>query len=196
MRSRGSRSFATGTPRTSARSTDRAQYEPDASCLQLALHGRFVNDHLRGDIREFTLLPCLHLFSHRFKVPLHAVDTDRDTIDQRKRFRVFGENWSKHAWDNVSEPSDRSICFRTFRLKDGDPPCARNRMAPQAGVEPGSSTLQGRRLGSSLQMYCIFQSLGDSPGSNLGPFRSNNILTMLRQATPHRLIRTLDEVFP
>ena len=32
--------------------------------------------------------------------------------------------------------------------------------------------------GSSLQMYCIFQSLGDSSGVNLGPFGSNNSFTM------------------
>src|SRR5258708_28242058 len=71
--------------------------------LQLALHERFVDNDLGGDIGEFAHLPRLHLLAHRLKVPLHAIDTHRNAIDQRERLRVFREHGSEHACDNVSE---------------------------------------------------------------------------------------------
>jgi hypothetical protein len=72
-------------------------------CPKFALHKRFVDDHLGGGIRQFAFLPRFHLLSRGFEVALHSVDSDRDAINQRKRFRVFGEYRSKHAWNNVSE---------------------------------------------------------------------------------------------
>ena len=68
-----------------------------------AFHERFVDHHLGGDIREFTTLPGLDLLAHRPEVPLHPVNTDRNAVDQRERFRVFGEHRREHAWDNVSK---------------------------------------------------------------------------------------------
>jgi hypothetical protein len=50
--------------------------------LQLALHERLVDNHLRSDVREFTTLPRLHLFLHGFKVPLHPIHTDRNAVDK------------------------------------------------------------------------------------------------------------------
>jgi hypothetical protein len=65
--------------------------------FQPALDESFVDDHLRRDIRQFTSLPGLHLFSHRFEVPLHPVNTDRDAIDERERLRVLGEHRRERA---------------------------------------------------------------------------------------------------
>src|SRR5271166_3022286 len=63
--------------------------------LRSALNKRFVDDHLGGDVRQFTSLPHLHLLAHRLKVPLHSIHTHRDTVDERERLRVFGEHWSE-----------------------------------------------------------------------------------------------------
>ena len=73
------------------------------SCLQSALDERFVDDHLGGDIRQFTSLPCLHLLSHELEVSLHSINANRDAIDERERFRVFREHRSEDAWNNASE---------------------------------------------------------------------------------------------
>ena len=50
--------------------------------LQFTLDKGFVDDHLG---RPFASLPGLHLLSHRLKVPLHAVDANRDAVDERER---------------------------------------------------------------------------------------------------------------
>jgi len=50
-----------------------------------------------------TVRPCLHLFAHRLEVSLHSINANRDAVDERKRFRVFGKHWSEHARDNVSK---------------------------------------------------------------------------------------------
>jgi hypothetical protein len=39
--------------------------------FQSALYESFVDDHLRGDIRQFASLPRFYLLSHRLEVPLH-----------------------------------------------------------------------------------------------------------------------------
>src|SRR5437899_6170394 len=71
--------------------------------FQFALDERLVDDHLCGDVREFTSLPGLDLLSHRLKVSLHAIHSDRDTVDERERLRVFREHRGEHAGDNVSK---------------------------------------------------------------------------------------------
>jgi hypothetical protein len=68
--------------------------------FQFALDEGLVDDHLRGDIREFTSLPCFHLLLHGLEISLHPVDADRDAVDERERFRVFGEHWREHACDS------------------------------------------------------------------------------------------------
>src|SRR5260370_7575427 len=57
--------------------------------LQLALHERFVDNDLGGDIDEFAQLPRLHLLSHRLKVPLHAIDTPRNPTYQKEPLQLF-----------------------------------------------------------------------------------------------------------
>ncbi len=54
-----------------------------------ALDKCLVDDHLGGDVRQFTALPRIHLLSHQLKVSLHSVNTNREAIDQRERLRVF-----------------------------------------------------------------------------------------------------------
>src|SRR5262249_1865093 len=73
--------------------------------LQFALHERLVDGHLSSDIRQLTSLPGLHLFPHRLEVALHAVDANRNAIDERERLRVLGENRCEHAWDDVAKSS-------------------------------------------------------------------------------------------
>jgi len=41
-----------------------------------------VDDHLRGDVGEFTFLPGSHLLSHRLEVPLHSTTGNRDAVDE------------------------------------------------------------------------------------------------------------------
>ena len=44
--------------------------------LQSALDECLVDDHLGGDVRQFTSLPGFHLLSHRLKVSLHPVNAN------------------------------------------------------------------------------------------------------------------------
>jgi len=50
--------------------------------LQSALDKRFVDHHLGRDVRKFAPLPGLHLLPHRLEIALHAVDADRNAIDE------------------------------------------------------------------------------------------------------------------
>ncbi len=50
--------------------------------FESALDERLVDDHLHGDVRQFASLPCFHLLSHRFEVPLHPIHANRDAIDK------------------------------------------------------------------------------------------------------------------
>jgi hypothetical protein len=52
--------------------------------LQPALHKCLVDDHLCRDVRQFASVPHFDLLSHRFEVPLHTVDTNRNAIDERE----------------------------------------------------------------------------------------------------------------
>jgi hypothetical protein len=48
-----------------------------------ALDERFIDDHLGRHIRQVTLLPGFNLFSHRLKVPLHAINaTEMHSISE------------------------------------------------------------------------------------------------------------------
>ena len=71
--------------------------------FESALDERLVDDNFGRDIGEFEPLPGFYLLSHGLEIPLHAIHTDRNTIDQGERFRVLGENWRKHSWDNVAK---------------------------------------------------------------------------------------------
>jgi hypothetical protein len=61
---------------------------------------------------EFAPLPGLNLLSHRFKVPLHPIHSDRHAIDQRERFRMLRKHRPKHTWNNVSN-------FGIWALRNG-----------------------------------------------------------------------------
>jgi hypothetical protein len=56
--------------------------------LQFGFDERFVDDHLRSDIRQFTFLPRFNLLSHRLEVSLHAINANRNAVDERERLRV------------------------------------------------------------------------------------------------------------
>lgn len=71
--------------------------------LQLALHERLIDDYFGGDVGEFASLPGFHLLAHGFEVSLHSIDTDRNTIDQRKQFRVFSEHRRGFSLINFSQ---------------------------------------------------------------------------------------------
>ena len=71
--------------------------------FEFALDERFVDDHLRGHVRQFASLPRLYLLPHGFEVALHRVNPNRDAINQRERLRVIGKHWRKRAGDNVSK---------------------------------------------------------------------------------------------
>ncbi len=65
--------------------------------FQFALDERLVYHHFGDDVSEFTPLPPLHLLSHGLEVPLHAINTNRDAVDERERFRVFGAYRREHT---------------------------------------------------------------------------------------------------
>src|SRR5260370_41062635 len=88
--------------------------------FQSALNESFVDDPLDGDVREFTSLPHLHLFSHRLKVALHAIHTHRDAGDEGERLRVFREHRSEHAWNNVSESTGPTTASSRGTLWNGE----------------------------------------------------------------------------
>jgi len=102
MRWRGSRSSLTETPRISVRSRGHALCGQRARSLKSALHKRFVDNHLGGDVRQFTCLPDFHLLSHRLEVSPHSINTHRYAIDERERLRVFGQDRHKRTWNNVA----------------------------------------------------------------------------------------------
>jgi hypothetical protein len=49
---------------------------------EFPLHERLVDDDLGSYIREFEPLPRFHLHLHWFEVALHAINADRNAIDQ------------------------------------------------------------------------------------------------------------------
>ncbi len=77
--------------------------------LQLRFDERFVDDYLGGEVRQFTPLPGLHLLSHRLEIPLHSVNAERETVDERERLRVLGEHRGEHARDNVAEINSAAL---------------------------------------------------------------------------------------
>jgi hypothetical protein len=55
----------------------------------------FVDPSLAPIEIEFLSAVGADLLSHRLKVPLHPINTDRNAIDERERLRVLGEHGSK-----------------------------------------------------------------------------------------------------
>lgn len=54
-------------------------------------------ESLVGDLRRFTSSHGFHILAHRLEIPLLAIDSHRNAVDQRKRIRVFGEHGSEHS---------------------------------------------------------------------------------------------------
>ena len=77
------------------RSRGHAPCGRDVSELRVCLNERLIDNNLGSDVRQFTSLPCFHLLSHRLEGPLHSINANRDTVDQRERLRVFREHWHK-----------------------------------------------------------------------------------------------------
>jgi hypothetical protein len=71
--------------------------------FEFTLSERLVDDHLGGDVRQFTSLPGFRLLSHRLEVLLHSVNANRHTIDERARLEVFRQHWSEYTRCNISE---------------------------------------------------------------------------------------------
>ena len=62
---------------------------------------RKVETNIGGDVGEFAPLPSF-LSTHGLQVALRPVHADCDTVDERKRLRVFCKYRRKHATDDVS----------------------------------------------------------------------------------------------
>jgi hypothetical protein len=76
-------------------------------CFESVLNKYLVDDRPGGGVRQSALCqasPCI-----RTEVPLHSINANRDTVDERERLGVFREHGNEHTWDNVTKPSDASI---------------------------------------------------------------------------------------
>ena len=111
--------------------------------FECALDERFVDDHLRSDVRQFTSLPSLHLLAHRLEVALHSVDANRDTVDEREGLRVFREHRGKHAWDKVAKPTEN--------------------MLAREGVEPPTPAFSGLRTTVLSPLFFSNETLQSGP---------------------------------
>jgi len=80
-----------------------------ALCCQSGVDEGRVQDQLRLGVGELRLLPVFDLALHGLEVALHAIDSNRDAVDERERLRVLREHRSEHAWDNVTQSSGTSI---------------------------------------------------------------------------------------
>src|ERR1700675_3675532 len=66
---------------------------------------------LAVDGGQFASLPCSNLSSHRLKVPLHAVNANREAVEQEP-LRVFYDHRSEHTWTmspNSLDPISRDL---------------------------------------------------------------------------------------
>jgi hypothetical protein len=86
--------------------------------VQLVLNERPVYNQLGCCARELPGSPRLDLPPHRLEVPLHAVDADRDGIDQREALEVFRQKRLEVAMNNMAKlPFELSVRISRARLK-------------------------------------------------------------------------------
>jgi len=71
--------------------------------LRVCLDECVVDDHLGGDVRQFTPLPRFYLLSHRLEVALHSIDANRVAVDEQDRLRVLRQYGSEHATDGQDD---------------------------------------------------------------------------------------------
>ena len=95
-----------------------------------------TSPNLGRHIRQFTLLPSFYLLSHRLEVSLHSINSNRDAVDGRERFRVFREHKSKHAGDNVFRFGPADIRFPRIRLPAHVDRALAMSRHPHRGTEP------------------------------------------------------------
>src|ERR1700687_3378196 len=62
-----------------------------------------ADDQVRSVVRQARPLPFLDLFPHRFEVPLHAVDSNREDVHEAHMFGVLGEHGREHVRDNMAK---------------------------------------------------------------------------------------------
>lgn len=72
--------------------------------FQLALHKRLIDDHLCGDVGEFTSLPRLYLLTHRFEVSLHPVNPTAMQSMSENDFECFASTGVKSPANPMSDP--------------------------------------------------------------------------------------------
>ena len=68
-----------------------------SGCFQLAVHKRGIQDQLRLVIADLRLPPLFHLTLHRLEVPLNALDTHGERVDEIEALRVLGQDRREHA---------------------------------------------------------------------------------------------------
>jgi len=71
--------------------------------FQFAFDESFVDDDPGSHVCEFEFLPGFDLLPQGLEIPLHAIDTIRNAIDQREGLRVFGKDGSKCTGNNASK---------------------------------------------------------------------------------------------
>jgi hypothetical protein len=64
-------------------------------CLRFAFDESLVDDNFCCDIRDLTPLPLLYLLAHRFEIPLHSVDADRNAVNEREGFECLASTGVK-----------------------------------------------------------------------------------------------------
>ena len=88
--------------------------------------------------------PSFYLLSHWLEVSLHSINSKRDAVDRRERFRVFREHRSEHAGDNVSRFGPPNIRFPRSRLPAHVDRALAMARHPHRGTEPFAFTFLTR----------------------------------------------------
>jgi len=77
--------------------------------VELAINKGRVEDQLRLSISDLRLVPRLDLALHWFEVPLDAVYSNRERIDEVEGLGMLGQDRSEHAGDNVTKSSEVNL---------------------------------------------------------------------------------------
>src|SRR5437660_8330275 len=80
--------------------------------FELSFHERTVDDEFCLSVLNLVLLPRLDLALHRFEVPLHAIDTDRNRIHETESFGVLRKYGSEIAVECHIVADEDSVAYR------------------------------------------------------------------------------------
>jgi hypothetical protein len=72
-------------------------------CIELAIHKRRVEDQLRLGIADLGLAPRFDLALHRLEVPLDAVNSNGEGIDQVEALGVLCQDRREHIADGQGD---------------------------------------------------------------------------------------------